>query len=166
MHTHIAYVHTYPRSKDIFLLLLIAYGVAGIRDMGGALAALTQLREEIAAGQRVEPRIFATGPMLDGPNPSFPQAVGVSTAAEGRHTVLGLKQQGAEFNKVQSLIPRGVYFAVMEEAGKQDLPVAGHLPEQIMATEASDAGQRSLEHFIGWLKSSSTEEQDLPGYPS
>ena len=139
----------------------IAYGVTGIRDMGGALVALTQLREEIAAGHRVGLRIYALGLMLDGSNPPFPQSVGVSTAAEGRQTVLSLRQQGADYIKVQSLIPRDVYLAVMVEAGKQGLPVAGHLPDQISATEASDAGQRSMEHCIGWLKSSSTEEQDL-----
>ena len=161
MHTHIAYIHTYPRSQDIFLPLFIAYGVTGIRDMGGDLAALIQLREEIAGGQRVGPRIFASGPMLDGPNPPFPQSIGVSTAAAGRQTVLSLKQQGADFIKVQSLIPRDAYFAVMQEATRSGLPVAGHLPDQITAIEASDAGQRSMEHFIGWLKSSSTEEQDL-----
>ena len=67
MHTHIAYIETYPGSKDIFLPLLIAHGVTGIRDMGGDLAALTQWREEIAAGKRIGPRIIASGPMLDGP---------------------------------------------------------------------------------------------------
>jgi hypothetical protein len=161
MHTHIAYIHTYPRSQDIFLPLFIAYGVTGIRDMGGDLAALIQLREEIAGGQRVGPRIFASGPMLDGPNPPFPQSIGVSNAAGGRQTVLSLKQQGADFIKVQSLIPRDAYFAVMAEATRSGLPVAGHLPDQITAIEAADVGQRSMEHFIGWLKSSSTEEQDL-----
>ena len=161
MHTYIAYIHTYPRSREIFLPLFIAYGVTGIRDMGGDLTGLTEWREEIAAGRRVGPRILASGPMLGGPHPPFPQSVGVSTAAEGRQTVRSLKQQGADFVKVQSLIRSDAYFAVMEVAGQQGLPVAGHLPDQITATEASDAGQRSMEHFIGWLKSSSTEEQDL-----
>ena len=161
MHTHIASIETYPGSKDIFLPLLIAHGVTGIRDMGGDLAALTQWREEITAGKRVGPRIIASGPMLDGPNPPFPQSVSVNTATEGRQTVVELKQQGADFIKVQSLIPRDAYFAVIHEARQHGLRVAGHLPDQITATEASEAGQHSMEHFIGWLKSSSTVEEEL-----
>ena len=160
MHTHIAYIETYPGSKDIFLPLLIAHGVTGIRDMGGDLAALTQWREEITAGERVGPRIVASGPMLDGPNPPFPQSVSVNTATEGRQTVVELKQQGADFIKVQSLIPRDAYFAVIHEARQHGLRVAGHLPDRITATEASEAGQHSMEHFIGWLKSSSTVEKN------
>ena len=133
MHTHIADIETYPGSRDIFLPLLIAHGVTGIRDMGGDLESLTQWREEITAGKRIGPRIIASGPMLDGPNPPFPQSISVNSETEGRQTVLALKQQGADFIKVQSLISRDAYFAVMHEARQHDLRVAGHLPDQITA---------------------------------
>lgn len=161
MHTHMAYINAFPGGRDIFLPLLIAHGVTGVRDIGGDLASLIQWRQEVSAGTRIGPRIIASGPMLDGPQPPFPQSIAIKNPAEGRRAVQELKQQGADFIKVQSLIPRDAYFAVMEEAQQHGLPVAGHVPDQITAAEAAEAGQRSIEHPFGLLRGSSTQEEAL-----
>jgi len=161
MHTHIALTNLFPGGREICLPLLIANGITGVRDMGGDLEALTQWREEIARGAIIGPRIMASGLMLDGPKPAFPSSVGVGSAAEARRVLQELKQQGAHFIKVQSLVPREAYFAVVDEAKKQGLSFAGHIPDQITAAEASDAGQRSMEHLFGLLQGSSTEEEAL-----
>lgn len=52
----------------------------------------------------------------------------VGTPAEGRQTVDMLKQRGADCVKVYDRLPRDVYFAIVAEAKKQGLPVAGHVP--------------------------------------
>jgi imidazolonepropionase-like amidohydrolase len=140
---------TNPGGKETCLPLFIANGVTGVRDMGGDLDALQQWRREIAQGRLVGPRIVVSGPMLDGPIPAWPNSLAVATAPEGREAVVALKQQGADFVKVQSLLPRDAYFAVAEEAKKQGLPLAGHVPDAVSAAEASDVGQRSMEHLFG-----------------
>ena len=71
------------------------------------------------------------------------------------------KQQGADYIKVQSLIPRDAYFAVIAEAQQLGLPVAGHVPDKITAAEVAEAGQRSIEHPFGLLRGSSTDEAAL-----
>src|SRR5712692_8955726 len=140
MHVHTAFDLT-PGGKEICLPLFIANGVTGVRDMGGDLATLQKWRQEITQGTLVGPHIIASGPMLDGSFAPWPNSLPIATASEGQEAVAALKRQGADFIKVQSLLPRDAYFAVAEEAKKQGLPFAGHVPDAISAAEASDAGR-------------------------
>ncbi|MEJ7701096.1 MAG: hypothetical protein WKF71_15835 [Pyrinomonadaceae bacterium] len=68
------------------------------------------------------------------------------TAEQGRKTVTINKNQGADFIKVYD-VSREAYFALVEEAKRQHIPFAGHVPIAITSFEASDAGQRSFEHL-------------------
>jgi imidazolonepropionase-like amidohydrolase len=55
-------------------------------------------------------------------------------------------------------VPRDAYLAIADEAKKQGLPFAGHVPEAVSALEASDAGQKSIEHLTGlWITCSDDE---------
>jgi imidazolonepropionase-like amidohydrolase len=62
---------------------------------------------------------------------------------------------------VQSYIPRDAYFAVAEESKKQGMTFVGHVPDAIRASEASNAGQKSIEHFTGIFEGCSTIEDEL-----
>jgi imidazolonepropionase-like amidohydrolase len=59
---------------------------------------------------------------------------------------------------VQSFVPRDAYFAIAEEARKQGLPLEGHVPDAIRASEAINAGQITFEHLIGIFEASSPDE--------
>jgi len=72
-----------------------------------------------------------------------------------------LKQAGVDFIKVQSLVPRDAYFAIADETKQQGISFVGHIPELVSAVEASDAGQRSVEHSMGIWQSCSTAEPEL-----
>lgn len=48
--------------------------------------------------------------------------------------------------KIYNFIPRDAYFAFADEAKHIGLPFAGHVPAGVKASEASEAGQRSIEH--------------------
>src|ERR1051325_9533324 len=119
-------------------------------------AALPQLRKEIATGARIGPRIIAAGRILDGAKPAVPEnSIPFETPAEARQIVRSLKQGGADFIKVYDGVPRESYFAIIDEARKLGLPVAGHIPTEISSFEASDAGQKSFEHLGNILRSCS-----------
>ncbi len=164
MHVHMAFGDWFPQEKEITLPLFIANGITGVRDMGGELAMLQQWRKEIEAGTLVGPRMIISGPMLDGPKPRFPSSIAISTPEEGRRAVDDLKRQGADFIKLQSLIPRDAVFAIADEARKQNIVFVGHVPDAIRASEASNAGQKSFEHLIGIFEGSSPlEDQFLKG---
>src|SRR4029453_11132536 len=74
-------------------------------------------------------------------------AVNVSNSAEARAAVADLQQQGADFIKVYSLLPREAFFAIADETKLRGIPFIGHVPGSVTMAEASEAGQRSMEHL-------------------
>ena len=164
MHVHMVFGDWFPRAREVTLPLFIANGITGVRDMGGELDVLQQWRREISAGTLIGPRMVMSGPMLDGPRPRFPSSIAIKTAEDGRRAVDDLKHRGADFIKLQSLIPRDAVFAIADEARKQDIRFVGHVPDAVRASEASNAGQKSFEHLIGIFEGSSPlEDQFIQG---
>lgn len=163
MHVHTAFGQWLPSwtGEKISFPLFVANGVTGVRDMGSDLAVVKHWREQIAAGHLVGPRMVIAGPMLDGPTPRFPSSVSVATPSEGRRAVDDLTNAGVDFIKIQSLISRDAYFAVVDEAKKRGITFVGHVPDAIRAREASEAGQKSIEHLTGIFEACSTVENEL-----
>jgi imidazolonepropionase-like amidohydrolase len=155
MHTHIAGINANPLwAKQTLLPLLVANGITGIRDMGGDLDALESWRREIENGTLTGPRIVAAGPMLlpsrragASPEPVDPAILRVGTLEESRGAVDNLQKRGADFVKIIE-VSRENYFAIADESKKDLIPFAGHIPSEVTATEASNAGQKSIEHII------------------
>jgi hypothetical protein len=155
MHVHIA-------SAEAYFPLFVANGVTGVRDMQALDPdAIYQWRAQTAERKVLGPRIVAAGALIDGPKPIWPGSLAAGTAREGREAVRLLKKRGADFVKVYSKLPRDAYFAIADEAKKQGLPFAGHVPDAITAVEAADAGQKSMEHFYGIWLACSTQEAKL-----
>src|SRR5207245_11575342 len=118
-------------------------------------------RNEIEAGRLVGPRIYTSGPMLDGPKPRFPSSVAIATPEDAHRAVEDLKRRGADFIKLQSLIPREAVFAIAEEAKKQQIPFEGHVPDSVRASEMSETGMKSFEHIIVIFEGSSPNADDF-----
>jgi imidazolonepropionase-like amidohydrolase len=165
MHVHTAFGDWIPPDEKITLLLFVANGITGVRDMGGDLEVLKQWRSAIEAQKLVGPRMIIAGPMLDGVTPRFPSSAPVADAAAGRKAVDDLVKSGVDFIKIQSLIPRDGYFAAVSEAKNLHVPIVGHVPDTVRASEASNAGQKSIEHFTGVFEGCSTEEDALLNGP-
>jgi imidazolonepropionase-like amidohydrolase len=161
MHVHMVFGDWFPQSREITLPLFVANGVTGVRDMGGELDVLHRWRREITQGKLLGPRIVTSGPMLDGPKPRFPSSVAVASPEDGRKAVDDLKRRGADFIKLQSLMSRESYFAIADESKTKGIVFAGHVPDAIRAVEASNAGQKSIEHLTGVFEGCSTVEDEL-----
>src|SRR2546426_9727541 len=161
MHVHLVFGDWFPDAQDISLPLFVANGVTGVRDMGSELDIVQGWRNEIEAGRLIGPRIYASGPMLDGPKPRFPSSVAIATPEDAHRAVADLKRRGADFIKLQSLIPRDAAFAIAEEAKKQEIAFEGHVPDAVRASEMSAAGMKSFEHLIGIFEGSSPAEHEF-----
>jgi imidazolonepropionase-like amidohydrolase len=161
MHVHLVFGDWFPGAQDVTLPLLIANGVTGVRDMGSELEIVQEWRNEIEAGRLLGPRIFTSGPMLDGPKPRFPSSIAIATPEDGRRAVDEFKRRGSDFIKLQSLIPRDAVFAIADEAKKEEIPFEGHVPDSVRASEMSGAGMKSFEHLIGIFEGSSANEDDF-----
>ena len=155
-------MHVHQWNKEAFFPLFIANGVIGVRDMFSPLPPIKQWRADVKAGTTIGPQIVAAGIMVDGPYPPCaPCSIAVTNAAEGRKAVLTVKEMGSDFIKVYSTLPRDAYFAIADEARRQNMVFAGHVSEFVSAGEASDAGQRSIEHLTGVLVGCSAKEEEL-----
>ena len=153
-------MHVHGTGTPHFSELYVANGVTGVRDMFTPMSDIQAERKAIQNGQ-AGPHIVAAGRIVDGPKPVWPGSIAVKDADEGRKAVATVKQEGSDFVKVYSLLPRDAYFAIAAEAKRQGMVFAGHVPQKVSAAEASDAGQKSMEHLIGVLKGCSTREDEL-----
>src|SRR5262249_28267482 len=152
-------MHVHWYNRDTFTLFT-ANGVTGIRQMFGN-PDLLRWRKDIAKGSLPGPRMIVASPIIDGPKPLWPTSIVVSNEDEGRKAVIKVKKEGADFVKVYSRLPRDAYFAIADEAKKQGLTFAGHVPFSVSAEEASDAGQKSIEHLTGIRNRPSEEAREI-----
>lgn len=161
MHLHLTGAGEPSGSHEFFIPLLLANGITTVRDMGGYLEYLVPLRKEIDEGKRLGPQIFFSGPYLDGKPPSFQPALVVTNAAEASKDIHSLVEHGVDFIKVQSILSRTAYFAIADICRREHLTFVGHVPDRVTAAEASDAGQRSIEHLTCELRACSSDESRL-----
>lgn len=153
MHVHrTEYESTYP--------IYLANGVTGVREMAGPQDA-NKFRAQLAKKNLDAPRMYLASPIIDGYPPRWPDQIAVRNAQEARAVVDEQKQNGADFIKVYDRLSRESYFAIIDEARRQNIPVVGHVPFAISAWEASAAGQKSIEHMHAVPLACSSREPEL-----
>lgn len=141
-HTHLTYW-----GEDA-LDSLTAYGVVGVRDCGGDPVLLKKWRDEIAQGKRRGPRIYFSGPHINGPRPDSANRLIVRTPDDARRAVDSLARLHVDFVKTHVGIPPATYYAVLRAARAHHLLVASHLPSGVPAWSAVDSGAASIEHIV------------------
>ncbi len=151
------HVHWYDQR---FLDLFIANGVTGVRQMWGMPLHL-DWRSRIARGELLGPRFSIASAIVDGPSPVWPGSLIVEGPEDAARVVGAIAQGGYDFVKVYNRLSRDAYFAVAAAARRQGLPFCGHVPESVSALEASDAGQKSIEHLDGVLYAASRDGERL-----
>jgi imidazolonepropionase-like amidohydrolase len=139
--------------------LYLANGVVGVREMWGPEDA-NAWRAAHARYGKPSPSGYVASPIIDGPRPPD-GTVHVADAAQARAAVDRYKANGADFIKVYTLLSRDAYFAIADEARKLAISFVGHVPDAITVEEASDAGQKSMEHLIGVPLGASSDEAAL-----
>ena len=159
MHVHLA--------SESGLPLFLANGVTGVRVMWGNPAMTgfpvphTAWRKAIDAGTKVGPRMIIASNILDGPRPIWPGSVAIHNEAEARKAVRDAVTGGADFIKVYSMIEPGPFRAIADEAKMRGISFAGHVPTLLSATEASNLGQKSMEHLYGIFAACSPLEAEM-----
>lgn len=146
------HVHTSREGRALhFWPLFLAHGVTGVREMGSYLDTLRHWRTVARRPGSGAPRIVWSSPMLDGVPTSWVHGYGVPDSARARAAVDTMKRLGFDALKVYDRLPRDAYLSIAAEAKRRGLPFAGHVPQAVTPIEASDAGQRSIEHVTDAL---------------
>ena len=145
--------------------LMIATGVPGARDMGYYIDTTLRWKRDIAAGREIGPRLVV-GVRVDGPVNEARFVGHVTTAEDGVRAVDTLARRKdrtarADFINTYSHVPRAAYFAIAHEAKKIGIPFAGPVPFSVTLREASDSGQRSIEHEDDLMRACSAKDSLL-----
>ncbi|MGE3467773.1 MAG: amidohydrolase family protein [Pyrinomonadaceae bacterium] len=128
------------------MLLYLANGVTTVRNMHGTRTHL-EWREQIRKGERLGPRLFTAGPILDGDPPTRNTNVVVKTKAEAENAVAEQKQAGYDFIKIYDNVPRDIYEAITAVARRHNIPVTGHIPSPVGVKGLPEVpGQVCVEH--------------------
>jgi len=101
------------------------------------------------SGARIGPEIYAAGPILEGEHPFWPFSLSIKDKAEARRAVSQLVGDKADFLKVYNPLSRDAYLAIAAESKEARIPFMGHIPDSVTPAEASDLGQKSIEHLWG-----------------
>ncbi len=168
MHVHIFNQVSRRPPNAWYFPLFVANGVTGVREMWTKPQDMNQVlewRRQFAEGTFTLPRIAAVGTVVDGQPSTWPNTDTVATPEEARRIVRKIKDAGVDFVKTYSNLSREAYFAIVDETRKQKIPFAGHVPFAVGADEASNVGQRSMEHLNQVLETCSSKEQELLRVP-
>ena len=166
MHTHpddpeVWRMNPVSEDRDLLMPQFVLHGVTGIRDMAGSLEVINSWREKGKKGELLVPKIYAAGPLLDGPNPMWDGSIGISSPAHVKPVVDSLINAGVDFLKVYSLLPREIYFALAKYANEIDFPFVGHVPLEVTPSEAAKTGMKSEEHLLEILLECSDKREAL-----
>jgi len=138
MHAHFEQVEWGP--------IYLAAGVTTVRDCGNELEFLTAVRDMIADGHGLGPRILAAG-IIDGSGPLTIGLARVDTPEQAREWVERYHQAGFQQVKIYSSVKLPQISAAAAEAHKLGMTATGHIPEGVTTREAVEAGQDQISHI-------------------
>jgi DNA-binding GntR family transcriptional regulator/imidazolonepropionase-like amidohydrolase len=142
-------MHVHTNLSDAQYLLDLANGVTSVREMNGTPSLLRQ-REAARTNRLLAPNLYVVGPILAS-RPLGSYAEVVTTPDEARRAVRAHRAAGYEAIKVHNIVAREVYDAICDEARAVGLDVVGHIPHDTTVARAVACGQRTFEHFKGYI---------------
>jgi len=142
MHAHIPPAQQGQDYVERVLLLYVANGVTTIRGMLGQASHL-DLRRRVDAGEVLGPRIWTSGPSVNGNN--------IRTTAAADSAARATKAAGYDFIKIHPGLTREVFDALDRAADREGIRYAGHVPALVGVPRALEAGYWSIDHLDSYL---------------
>jgi hypothetical protein len=118
--------------------------------MNGSPSLLRQ-RSQARANELLIPNLYVAGQILASRPMSWYAHV-VTSPADARAVVRAQHAAGYDFIKVHNIVQPDVYDAICAEARAVGLDVVGHIPHDITVARAIACGQRTFEHFKGYIR--------------
>lgn len=143
MHAHIPPGQATDAEIERTLALYALHGVTTVRGMLGAPRHLAY-RERAARGEILSPRIWTTGPSLNGNS--------VPTVAAAIAAVTEQKAAGYDLLKIHPGIQRTVFDSLAATAHRLGMPFAGHVPLDVGLVRAIEARYASIDHIDGFVE--------------
>jgi imidazolonepropionase-like amidohydrolase len=139
-------LHFHIENDPKLALRQLSHGITAFRDPGQWDEKFDELRRMIAADNLPGPRIFTTGPHIDGEDPAYPaDSIVARDAEEARRHAEMLVQRGASALKIYFRLPFASAKAVIDVCEARRIPCTAHL-ELLDARELIAAGLHGIEH--------------------
>jgi imidazolonepropionase-like amidohydrolase len=139
-------LHFHIENDPKMALRQLSHGVTAFRDPGQWNEKFEELRRMIAADGLPGPRIFTTGPHIDGENPAYPaDSVVARDADEARRQAEISVREGASALKIYFRLPLAGAKTVIAVCNERGVPCTAHL-ELLDARELFAAGLHGIEH--------------------
>lgn len=140
-------LHFHIEKDPKLALRQLSYGVTAFRDPGQWHEQFDALRRAIADDGLPGPRIFTTGPHIDGENPAYPadSVVARDPVEAARHAERSV-DEGATAIKIYFRLPFASAKAVIDVCAARRIPCTAHL-ELLDAKELFEAGLHGVEHI-------------------
>jgi imidazolonepropionase-like amidohydrolase len=139
-------LHFHIENDPKLALRQLSHGVTAFRDPGQWDEKFVELRRMIAADHLPGPRIFTTGPHIDGEHPAYPaDSVVARDPEEARRAAERSIQHGASAIKIYFRLPFASAAAVIAVCEARQVPCTAHL-ELLDARELLAAGLNGIEH--------------------
>jgi imidazolonepropionase-like amidohydrolase len=140
-------LHFHIENDPKLALRQLSHGVTAFRDPGQWNEKFEGLRQLIAADRLPGPRIFTTGPHIDGEHPAYPaDSVVARDAEEARRLAERNVAQGASALKIYFRLPFASARAVIDVCDAHRIPCTAHL-EVLDAGQLFAAGLHGIEHI-------------------
>lgn len=152
MHGHVT--STAAGDIDRLFSLYLANGVTTIRGMLGRPAHL-ELRDDIAEGKILGPRLVTSGPSFNGNSVSGPR--------QAENMVQAQVAAGYDFLKIHPGLTRAEFSAIASTARELGVPFAGHVPVDVGVSAALESGIATIDHLDGYMEALIPADQDPSG---
>ena len=163
MHVHFGGGDALIEENRNLLPLYLAHGITAVRDAAGDLSpSVFEWRDATATGGLAGPRIFTSGPKIEGKDSIWPGDQEVASEQNIDAALDRLQGWKADFVKItDSALSPELFMAALRKAQQRGLRTSAHVPDTLTIEEVSDAGLDSVEH-IGYLaKAGSPKEKAL-----
>jgi imidazolonepropionase-like amidohydrolase len=140
-------LHFHIEREPRLALRQLSHGVTAFRDPGQWNERFEALRRMVAQDRLPGPRIFTTGPHIDGEHPAYPaDSVVARDSEEARRLAERAVAQGASALKIYFRLPLASARAVIEVCTAHRIPCTAHL-ELLDARALFEAGLHGIEHI-------------------
>ena len=165
MHVHFRGGDSLIKENKELLPLFLAFGITTVRDAGGDISSdVFMWRDSTNSGLINGPRIFSSGPKLDGSKPAWPGSLRIENKKDIKVALDSLQYMNADYVKFyDGSLEKELYYATIKEAERRGLKTTGHMPLNAKIEEAAELGLDGSEHLYYLLKSCSAKSDSLNG---
>ncbi|WP_236025670.1 amidohydrolase family protein [Algoriphagus oliviformis] len=153
----------YVDENERLLPLYLAYGVTSVRDAAGDIPLeVLEWKREINAGERLGPKIFTSGPKIEGIDSVWPGDLEIGTEEELDRALDSLEKLDVDFVKItDNALSAELFLSATRKARARGWSVSGHVHPVITLDEISKAGLTTIEHQGYLLRAATSEEETI-----